>query len=207
MLFRRAPPQPSMFFSRFGLPEKWKGGRIEKYVNYWKGVARDYKESTNDILVGSKNRPFKAMAYSSTLLTLYYLQKTRPNEQSFRDAYVLMHHDLTLLPESTKNKHTQKHKDRVTQCENEGTLRFQSLGIATLVWHADYDSKLGLFSAQCEYLQPTYKEILTERIVDFGINNRWTILEKMMKDFDVNVDEWDENDLPINPDQQLKPMW
>ena len=29
----------------------------------------------------------------------------------------------------------------------------------------------------------------------------------MIKDFDVNVDEWDENNLPINPDQQLKPMW
>ena len=56
-MFRKA--QPSII-SRFGLPEKWKGGRIEKYVNYWKGVARDYKESTKDIIVGSRNKPFKA---------------------------------------------------------------------------------------------------------------------------------------------------
>ena len=77
MLFRKALPQAPSIFSRFGLPDKLKGGRIEKYVNYWKGVARDYRESTNDIIVGSRNKPLKAIAYSSTLLTLYYLQKTR----------------------------------------------------------------------------------------------------------------------------------
>ena len=27
------------------MPDKWKGGRIEKFVNYWKGVKMDYSEA------------------------------------------------------------------------------------------------------------------------------------------------------------------
>ena len=29
----------------FAMPEKLKGGRIEKFVNYWKGVKDDYYEA------------------------------------------------------------------------------------------------------------------------------------------------------------------
>jgi hypothetical protein len=44
---------PASFFPKsrrpateiFGLPEKWKGGRIEKFVNYWKAVKDDYHEA------------------------------------------------------------------------------------------------------------------------------------------------------------------
>ena len=202
-MFKKAVP----LAERFALPEKWKGGRIEKYVNYWKSVATDYSEATQDIIKGAKNKPLKATIYSTTALSLFYLSKTKPNEHNFRDAYVRMHHELTLLPESIKNPKSQIQRDLVTRCENEGTLRFTNLGIATLVWRDNYDSKVGLFSAQCEYLQPSYKEIVTDRVVDFGINNRWTVLEKSMKDFDINSEEWDERGRPVNPGDQLKPMF
>jgi hypothetical protein len=29
----------------FALPEKWRGGRIEKFFNYWKAVKDDYYEA------------------------------------------------------------------------------------------------------------------------------------------------------------------
>ena len=29
----------------FSLPERWRGGRIEKFVNYWRGVKQDYSEA------------------------------------------------------------------------------------------------------------------------------------------------------------------
>ena len=35
-------PSPKDLFS---MPDKWKGGRIEKFVNYWKGVKMDYSEA------------------------------------------------------------------------------------------------------------------------------------------------------------------
>ena len=56
-------------------------------------------------------------------------------------------------------------------------------------------------------VQGLYKEILSERIIDFGINNKWTVLDKMMEDYDINIDEWDEHGKPRNPNEQLKPMF
>ena len=49
LLFR----DPTSFFAKsrtpvtevFSLPAKLKGGRIEKFVNYWKGVKEDYSEA------------------------------------------------------------------------------------------------------------------------------------------------------------------
>ena len=49
LLFR----DPTTFFAKsrtpgtevFALPAKWKGGRIEKFVNYWKADKDDYSEA------------------------------------------------------------------------------------------------------------------------------------------------------------------
>lgn len=113
-MFRRAVPLSERFAGRFSLPDKFKGGRIERFINFCKNVATDYKEATHDIIKGAKNKPFKATVYGSTAMTLYYLSLTRPNEQSFRDAYIRMHHDLTILPESTRNKLSQIHRNLLT---------------------------------------------------------------------------------------------
>ena len=37
--------KPQLTSDIFALPEKFKGGRIEKFVNYWKGVKDDYYEA------------------------------------------------------------------------------------------------------------------------------------------------------------------
>ena len=31
--------------------------------------------------------------------------------------------------------------------------------------------------------------------------------DKMMEDYDINIDEWDEHGKPRNPNEQLKPMF
>ena len=189
------------------LPTKLKGGRIEKLVNYWKNVAMDYEEATKDLLRGCQKKPLKATLISGSLLSFLYLHETRPNAENFRDAYIRMHHDLTLLPNSNRNKASQLHRDRVTRCENAKTLRFTSLAIATLVWEDNFDSQVGLFAAQCDYVKPTYLEILQDRVIDVGFNGKWLFLEKAMQDYDVDPDEWDELGKPKNPEGQLKQMW
>ncbi len=52
MIVQRA----SQFFTKlrpssavFHLPEKWKGGRVEKIFNYWNGVRIDYSEALKGI--------------------------------------------------------------------------------------------------------------------------------------------------------------
>jgi len=34
------------------LPEKLKGGRIQRWLEYWAGVAKDYQEALSEIVQG-----------------------------------------------------------------------------------------------------------------------------------------------------------
>ena len=106
-----------------------------------------------------------------------------------------------------RNRISQQYCDRVTKCYNQGTLRFTSLGIATLVWEDNFDSNSGLFEAQCDYLKPTYEQMITDRLLDVGISGNWLISEKIMREYDVNIDEWDEKGFPTKSDAQLQPLY
>ena len=106
-----------------------------------------------------------------------------------------------------KNKISQEYCDRVTKCYNEGTLRFTNLQFATIVWEDNFDSNSGLFEAQCEYLKPTYRDMVTDRLIDVGIHGNWKISEQIMKDYDININEWDDKGYPTNSDGQLKPIY
>lgn len=190
------------------LPEKLKGGFIEKnIVNFWKNVATDYKEATLEIVKGCKNRPLKASIYTLLGGSLLFANYNKPCEQDFKEHYTQYYHDLTLVPDSNRNVQAQKHFDRVTAAINSGTLRLTNLGIATLAWEDNYDSSVGLFSSQCDYMKPTYKQILEERLLDIGFLGKWTVADKLMLNYDINFEEWDEQGRPTNPNDQLKPMF
>jgi hypothetical protein len=44
------------------MPDKWKGGRIEKFFNYWKGVRMDYAEAFK----GKRKRTSLTLALGGT---------------------------------------------------------------------------------------------------------------------------------------------
>ena len=75
------------------------------------------------------------------------------------------------------------------------------------MWEDNFDANVGLFEAQCDYMKPTYREIIEERLIDIGISGNWKISEKIMKDYDVNIDEWNQQGYPIKAEDQLKPMY
>ena len=190
----------------FNLPEKYRGGRIERITNYFKNLYEDYTESFKDLLSGCQRKPIKASIYTSIGLAGLYLNKNRPNEQHFQDNFVRVIHDLSVVGDLNRNKNSQSHCDRVMQNQNQGTLRFTNLGVATLVWEDTYDPSVGNFASQCSYMKPTYKEIVQTRILDLGINGKWRKLDEIMVDYDVNPDEWDSQGNPTDPESQLKPL-
>ena len=57
------------------LPEKWKGGRVERFAEYWKGVFRDYKDAFVEVKEGAKAKPVKAALISSAFGTALYCNK------------------------------------------------------------------------------------------------------------------------------------
>ena len=56
-------------------------------------------------------------------------------------------------------------------------------------------------------MQPTLKEMISERFVDIGIHGKWKMFEDALEEYDINIDEWDEQGKPKNSSDQLKPLW
>jgi hypothetical protein len=97
---------------------------------------------------------------------------------------------MVLVGDPIRNPQAVSHLKFLETCYNKDVIRTLNLGIINFMWISDYGKSSGLYQAQCEYLEP---KILTfhERIVDIGFLGQWWILQRTMKDFDVNPSEFE----------------
>ena len=170
------------------LPEKYKGTAIEKWTKYWKQVVKDYIDVTKDIVKSAQDRPRRAMVlYGSGGFALYCIT-VNPTYQDYLAQLRNYQCEMTFVAEPVRSPTAVKYLQFLESNHNEGRLRRMSLGVFSIMWIADYNKDLNLYKAICKYLGP---EILTfhTRIVDFGILEKWWIMDRKMVDYDVNFDE------------------
>ncbi|KAK7086548.1 hypothetical protein SK128_025884 [Halocaridina rubra] len=174
------------------LPAKWRGGTIEKWGNYWMGVAQDYKEVSVDVFVTSRNKPLKAAIYISLIGGYIYAFQTNPDELEFQDALQKCMNQSAMLSEKIRNPQVDEHFQNLSDCFNHGLIRRSSLGIVSLLWIDNYAKFCGVYKSRCDYLKPRYVTF-HERVVDIGFLGTWWILNKKMEEFDINPNEWVES--------------
>jgi len=187
-------------------PEKWKGGRIEKWKDYWLGVGRDYKEATREVITNSQAKPIKTICFLGTAGFLGYCMKTNPDVRDYQSNFTQNGLDLLLISDTIRNSRTENLHNYVSRAENANLIRRSNYGLFSVIWIDDYSEDLGLFAAQCEYLKPSLTDIRS-RMVDIGFLGRWWISSKKMEECDVNAEEWDHNDKAVQPNEQLKKVW
>lgn len=178
-------------WSRIKLPEKYKGGRLEKIGLYWKTLCEDYRIATRDIIEDAKNKPKKAAAVLCGLGLLGYAVKTNPDEQSFINEVASSANALLLLSDAIRNPLSDTHVHYLERCISKKVLRTVNLLVLTVIWEADYGPECDTFAARCSYLKPQYLTF-HERVVDIGIAGVWLNLAYKMWDYDVNEREWAE---------------
>jgi len=189
------------------LPEKYQGGRIEKYYNFWKNLILDYQTCCQDIVVSVKEKPYRSAFAGATALTSAYFIRNNPDDQCFRDEYLEFSNQIGLLPETLRNRESLASQLEVAKLYNSGLLQRWNCYLFSLIWRQDLPEHCDLPNSNVDFVRPTIYEILTERIVDVGVLGRWLTLEKNFKDFDVNLDEWNSDGSPREKESQLKHMW
>lgn len=175
--------------SRIRLPEKYKGGRLEKIGIYWKSLCEDYGAAVRDIISDSRSRPRKAAVVVSGLGFLGCLMTTNPDEVSYRDAVAECSNAVLQLSDAIRNPESDAHLRHVEQCLNEGTIRTLNLLALTVVWEDDFGRDSDVFAAHCSYLRPQWLRF-HQRVLDVGLLGNWVVLALKMRDFDVNSAEW-----------------
>ncbi|GFG35546.1 hypothetical protein Cfor_08281, partial [Coptotermes formosanus] len=158
--------------------------------NYWKNLCMDYKEVATETAQSACQKPVKAMFICSGLGFMAYCAHRNPDEWTFRDKFLFHSNEMMLIGESIRNPQAVSHLRFLEMCHNMGVLRMLSLGIINFIWISDYDKSSGLYQAHCDYLEPKFSNFY-ERIVDVGFLGEWWILQRTMKDFDVNRSEFE----------------
>lgn len=119
-----------------------------------------------------------------------YLACSNPNELSFHDQVITSQNDLIELSDDVRNRSSLDHVLYLNQCFKERTLHRFNLGFLSLLIRLDVNPQNALYAYQCQYLKPSYKSYIQDRLVDVGIAGKWRLLDYYMSDFDVNPDEW-----------------
>lgn len=96
---------------------------------------------------------------------------------------------LILVGEPIRNPVSVQHIKWLEQCYNEGLIRRLNLGILSLIWVDNYDKDCSFYKAVCPYLKPRFVTF-HERIVDVGFLGKWWLLERKMKNYDINEAEF-----------------
>ncbi|XP_076756409.1 mitochondrial import inner membrane translocase subunit Tim29 [Xylocopa sonorina] len=169
--------------------KKAKESFLERWAVYWKNLYADYKEVAVDTAKDCKEHPVRTSIYASLLASCVYLSRHNPSECTFKDHLMQNTMKIMQVGEPIRNPVSEQYVKWLAQCYNEGIVRHMNLGVISLIWLDDYDKMCTLYKAVCPYLQVRYVTFY-QRVVDFGFLDKWWVLEKKMKDYDVNEAEF-----------------
>ncbi|KAF4527530.1 hypothetical protein B566_EDAN016264 [Ephemera danica] len=161
---------------------------------YWKTLLQDYKEVGKDSVKEIRTRPLKAFVIFSGFVFAGCSSARNPDEKSYRDSVINYATSVLLVDEKIRNINAVNYMKYVENSHNTDILRYFSFGLFSIVYKSKHDRYSGLYEAQCSYVQTPYLQF-HKQIVDIGFWNKWWILEREMKDYDVSLTEWPEEKL------------
>lgn len=167
---------------------KTKGSSFKNWVvDKSRPIFNDYKEAASDCVTEGKNRPIKTIIYCLLAGGGVYAYKTAPSEQHFQGSLNEASNDLITISESLVNKQADSHVQNLYKLQAQDMLRYQWLGLFSVVYDSDYSAHNRNFISQCKYSNPRWNE-KHKRIVDVGFCDKWWVLDYKMTDYDLNFD-------------------
>lgn len=170
------------------LPKRLRGGFIENSFNYVQNVYLDYKTVYFDTIQDIRQRPFRASLIGGFLASIFYSMKHNPTYDDFQIQLIKSNNKLSRVPESIRNRSSCDYIHEIFQKNNKQLLRHRSFGIFSVVYSADYSISNDLFQFQCKYLKPSWKDTITERLVDIGFLDTFWYMNYKMIDYDISED-------------------
>ncbi|KAJ8714641.1 hypothetical protein PYW07_002866 [Mythimna separata] len=181
----KAPNIVSNLKSKIKLPDKLQGTIVNKWAKYWKNLIGDYRQMLVDLRTDIQDEPLKAMKWTAAIGSLTFLSLKNPSELDFKDFLKRINNEAVMVSPDCLNPKTANHLWYLDTCYNQGTIKYYSLGIFSIMYTTDLNESCDLYKAKCSYLQPTIFS-LPSRIVDVGIMGQWWNLYIKTHDYDVN---------------------
>lgn len=187
------------------IPEKVRNGRFKSFIDFFVNYYEDYASVAKDCIRGARNRPLRATAIGSGLLTLFIAFKTNPDETQFHDQLVSSYVEMGLVDPVVRNPPCYDHVHVLSKGENDRILTRIDLAFLSLMFQDPVNKNCSLYTARCSYLKPSYWAYIRNRVVDVGVFNTWLILKHKIVDYDVDPEEWAPNVVENKSHQVVNP--
>lgn len=115
--------------------------------------------------------------------------KTNPSQDNFKSEVIECSNLLSTVGEAVRNPQSDQHVTTMVTAVKDNMLKVWNFRFITLVFLREYPIHSALFEANCSYVKPHWTEWY-KSVVDVGVFGNWIYLNKAMKDYDVNPDEW-----------------
>jgi len=95
---------------------------------------------------------------------------------------------------AVRNPSAVQHLEYMEKCYNTGVVKRLNLIFFSIMWIDEFNDNIQTYKANCKYLKPTILSV-HNHAVDVGFLNIWWNLKKVMIDYDVNPEEWKDNNI------------
>lgn len=173
-----------------------------KAVTYIKNVVRDYKDVGKESIKYMSNNPFKSLGYGLITTSLIAFYKNTPTLTDYENARKSYANEIIMCG-STYSKRSEYYLNELKKLENGGFLEYKNFVIISMILVKRFNEEDSVYEKQCDQLNNPNKYNIfnlvnqflkfSSRIIDFGFCNSWYFLNKRLKDFDVNEEEWETN--------------
>lgn len=165
--------------------ERTKGTIVEKWVNYWKSVGKDYKDVALSVRDDFKTYPVKSSLKVAGLGLLALCGAKNPNQRSFRSKYIQCANDVALVSSSIVNPRAVDHLKYIENCYNANLIRYTNLGLFSIIWVDNHSEDCKTYESNCSYLKIQYSQFFNH-VLDVGFFNIWWNISRKMLDYDIN---------------------
>ncbi|CAI5452685.1 unnamed protein product [Caenorhabditis angaria] len=161
----------------------------QKFKEYIKNMANDYKTVAMDTVTGCKERPLKAAVVFSGLGFIGYAYKTNPSEISLKQHLCELRQRMVLVPQSEHNPTTASTLTNRNFLIAQNRLHHYNLWFFSLLLSTKQNDNLRVYSSQDPNLKDWPWTEFYNSIVDVGYLGRWHNLDSAFVDYDINTDE------------------
>ncbi|VDK49587.1 unnamed protein product [Anisakis simplex] len=165
-----------------------------RVVDYWKNVANDYKTVLVDLFEEAKQKPLKSTVFGLAFGVFAYAYKTNPSERDMLNALTERRQQMILIPNSIHNRATDREIASRTLYLDQHRLEHIDCFFFSLAVRRPHDRFVQLYLNQDVNLQDSWWKELWKNTIDVGAFGRWYSLNRAFQNYDINDEEFNEND-------------
>ena len=154
-----------------------------------KNIIYDYVEVSKDVVKDAKSSPVRYLTFCMFGGVLILFQQRCPNLDDYHSEIINYSNEIGLCAITTRNLRSKAHIDDMSTLLADQYLRCINFGVFSVIFQKSSNAHCFNYHQVCGHLQPRLWTF-HERVVDVGVWGQWLSLNKIMKDFDVNITEF-----------------